>query len=198
MNPVDTRKILEGNFSPELIRQIRGSSRKYTLDVHARCSALIQEILAAPEAKAALLQRVDSNAFEELIADLLRDQGCDVFLTSRTGDGGKDIWISTFVNGNHVVALVECKVCGNKTAIDPAIARAVVGTYFIEKNRGIDVDCALLVTSSDKIGPQTVAIEQELREFKVKDCGAVLDWIKGYGFVRDGLWVPRALASDLF
>jgi hypothetical protein len=198
VNPANIRAKYESYFSPELLRQIRGSSRKYTLEVHSRCNSLIQEILAAPEAKQALLNTVSDSVFEELVADLLRDKGCDVFLTSRTRDGGKDIWIATFFNGKPIVALVECKVRKNSVAIDPAIARAVVGTFCIEKNRGIDVDCALLVTSSDKIGPQTIAIEQELREFKLRDCDAVLEWIKSYGSIREGLWLPSALESILF
>ena len=117
--------------------------------------------------------------------------------TSRLG-GGKDIWASTFHSGNHLIALVECKVRDNKLAIDPAIARAVVGTYFIEKNRGIDVDCALLVTSSDRIGRETVNIDQELRQFSLKDCDDVVDWIQQYGRLHRNLWAPNALAEELF
>ena len=130
-----------------------------------------------------------------MVADLLRAQGFDVFLTSRTGDGGKDIWVSTFYGGSHFIALVECKVRDSKKAIDPSLARAVVGTYFIEKKRGISVNGAMMVTSSNNIGPETIKIEQDLREFSVIDCNALERWISKYGDIKNGLWVPGALAT---
>ena len=132
------------------------------------------------------------------MADLLRNQGFDVFLTSRTRDGGKDIWASTQLEGKRVTALVECKVRDGNSAIDPAIARAVVGTYFIEKSRGKNVDCALMVTTSDNIGPETLAIQQTIREFSIKDCNDIVSWIQKYGQLKNGLWVPNALSDYLF
>lgn len=198
VDPTETRKILEGNLSPNLISQVRGSTRKYTIDVHNRSNELIQEFLKMPDIKRHLIENINADLFEELVADLLRNQGFDVFLTSRTRDGGKDIWASTLHEGRRVTALVECKVRNGKTAIDPAIARAVVGTYFIEKSRGIDVDCALMVTTSDNIGPETLAIQQQMREFSVKDCNDIVHWIQGYGTLRNGLWVPNALSDYLF
>jgi len=197
VDPVETRKILEGNFPRALITQVRNSTRKYTIEVHSRASKLIQEFLKKPDIKTQLLENIDANLFEELVADLLRNQGFDVFLTSRTRDGGKDIWASIVHEGRRVTALVECKVRRANSALDPAIARAVVGTFFIEKNRGIDVDCALMVTSSDNIGPETLAIQQEMREFSVKDCNDVVNWIKNYGALKNGLWVPEALSHYL-
>ena len=198
VNPTETRKILEGNFSQDLINQVRGSTRKYTIEVHNRVNELIQEFLKKPDIKRHLVDNINADLFEELVADLLRNQGFDVFLTSRTRDSGKDVWASTIHKGKRVTALVECKVRGGKSAIDPAIARAVVGTYFIEKSRGIDVDCALMVTTSDNIGPETLAIQQKMREFSVKDCNDVVNWIREYGTLRNGLWVPNALSDYLF
>jgi hypothetical protein len=197
VDPIETKKILEGNFSNELISQVRESTRKYTLAVHSRASLLIQEFLKKSEIKQRILEHVNAELFEELVADLLRNQGFDVFLTSRTRDGGKDIWASTVYEKQRVTALVECKMRSATNAIDPAIARAVVGTYFIERNKGIDVDCAIMVTSSDNIGPETLAIQQQMREFTVKDCNDVVKWIESYGAIRNGLWVPDALSHYL-
>jgi hypothetical protein len=198
VDPVETRKILEGNYSSVLIEQVRGSARKYTIDVHNRIRDLIQEFLKQSNVKEHLIKNINADLFEELVADLLRNQGFDVFLTSRTGDGGKDIWASTVLDERRVTALVECKVRGSKSALDPALARAVVGAYFIEKARGVDVDCALMVTTSENIGPETLSIQQQIRTFSVKHCGDVIEWIRHYGEIRNGLWVPRALSSFLF
>jgi len=197
VDPFENRKILEGNYSYDLIQQVRESSRKYTLQVHNKCSHLINDVLRKPDIKEQLLQRIDSELFEELVADLLRDNGFDVFLTSRTADGGKDIWATTIVNGKPLTALVECKVRSSKKAIDPALARAVVGTFFIEKAKENNVDCAILVTSSDNIGPETLMIQQKIREFSVKDCNDVVSWINRYGSMKNGLWVPSYLSDFL-
>jgi hypothetical protein len=198
VDPTKTRKILEGNLSQDLSNQVRNSTRKYTIEVYDRASELIRELLKKPDIKRYLVDNIDADLFEELVGDLLRNQGFDVFLTSRTGDGGKDIWASTIHKGRRVTALVECKVRGGRSAIDPAIARAVVGTYFIEKSHGIDVNCALMVTTSENIGPETLTIQQEIREFSVRDCNDVVNWIKKYGTLRNGLWVPDALSDYLF
>ncbi len=136
VNPSENRKILEGNFAPDLIKQVRKSARKYTIQVHNRCSQLINDLLKKPEIKEQLLQRIDSDLFEELVADLLRERGFDVFLTSRTGDGGKDIWATIVQDGKPITALVECKVRNSKRAIDPLFARAVVGTFYLETRSG--------------------------------------------------------------
>lgn len=106
VDPKKMRKILEGNFSKNLIGQVRDSSRKYTAEVHGRANDLIQDILKKTEIKSHLLSNVNADLFEELVADLLRDQGFDVYLTSRTKDGGKDIWASMTHEGQRAMALV--------------------------------------------------------------------------------------------
>lgn len=197
VDPTETRKILEGHFSPALLEQVRESTRKYTIQVHTRTSELLNALLRQGNIKEYLRSNVDADLFELLVADLLRDQGYDVFLTSRSGDGGKDIWVSANHNGRRVMALVECKVRSGAGAIDPAIARAVVGTYFIERTKGIDIDAALLVTTSDNIGRSTLDIQQQVRQFGIKDCNEVVKWIGQYGTLRNGLWVPGSLTDHL-
>jgi hypothetical protein len=197
VEPAKTRKVLEGHFSPALIEQVRDSTRQYTVQVHTRTSELINSLLRRGDIKEHLRSNVDADLFEELVADLLRDQGYDVFLTRRSGDGGKDIWASSIHDGRRVMALVECKVRSGARAIDPAIARAVVGTYFIERIRGIDIDAALLVTTSDNVGPASLDIQQQVRQFGIKDCNEVVNWIGQYGTIRNGLWVPGSLTDNL-
>ncbi len=54
-----------------------------------------------------------------------------------------------------------------------------------------------MVTSSDNIGPETLKIQEELREFRIKDCNDVVSWIKQYGSIKNGLWVPDSLSEFL-
>ena len=197
VDPKETRRIFQGNFSPELVQEVRSSTRKYTIEVHEKCKRAISDILRSSDCADYIHRHIDSDLFEEVVADILRDQGFDVFLTSRTGDGGKDLWASISISGKRYTVLVECKKRDRKKAIDPLLARSVVGSFYVARGSGINADFAMLVTSSDNIGPETARIEQCVREFTIKDCNDILGWANKYGSLRNGLWIPSALEGLL-
>jgi len=190
VDPARNRKILEGNYSPELISQVRSSTRQYSLQVHTAAQGAIDAILRNPDAQRQTLAQIGPFAFEELIAELLNDNGFDVFLTSRTRDGGKDIYAAFPSAGGHILMLVECKRRPPESAIDVVEARALLGQYYYENRIGNTVDCAMLVTTAGKVGPTVLAFEERLAEFKVKNIDDILGWINRYGQMRNGLWTP--------
>lgn len=193
VEPKEVRKTLEGRHAPQLMKEVRSSTRKYTIEVHNICKSIISDLLKADDKKSYLQNYVDPDQFEEVVADLLREQGLDVFLTPKSRDGGKDIWATVSIEGKRYTVLVECKMRDNKKTLDPALVRAVLGSLVVARKDGINADFAMLVTSTDNIGPESVRIEQLAQELSIKDCNDVLDWAARYGSMKNGLWLPSAL-----
>ncbi len=67
--------------------------------------ALIRELAKCP----AGLHNLSPRKFEELMADVLKDQGFEVELTPPSKDGGRDILATVPFLGHKLLTLVECK-----------------------------------------------------------------------------------------
>lgn len=196
-NPNHTRKILEGNYSPELINQVRKSGRNYTIEIHNSVQTIIDDINKNPEVNQAILDTLDPYQFEELIAELLNKQGFDTFLTSKSGDGGRDIIAAFYENGMQYLMMVECKRRKDGTVIGPTEARALLGQLYFEETQGTGFNCAMLVTSASDVGPSALNMKQKMENFSIKDRKDILDWISQYGDFWGNFWVPKRF-EELF
>lgn len=91
-----------------------------------------------------LIYRVSPREFEEIIAQVLQDDGFDTLLTQPTRDGGRDIIATkTGINGKPVVFYVECKRYARTNKVSVDLVRALYGVQTADK-----VNKACLVTSS--------------------------------------------------
>jgi HJR/Mrr/RecB family endonuclease len=81
--------------------------------------------------------------FEELIADLLADLGCDVELTPATRDGGKDILAYMTTPHGKLLCLVEAKKHRRDRPVGVELVRQLYGTL-----TDADASSAMLVTTS--------------------------------------------------
>jgi len=190
VNPLAVRAAMERTQPASLLESIRSSTRCYTRKTQKRSQEMIEQLAGEPDIAAAVNGLSDPDAFEELVAELLRSQGFNVFLTSRTRDGGKDIWATIDRDGEVSIMLVECKIRSGSRAVDPLVARAVVGVYAIERERGVDVRNAMLVTTSSNLGPETIQVTQDFRAFSAIDASGLADWVSAYATMRGGMWIP--------
>ncbi|OBQ45409.1 MAG: hypothetical protein AN484_02250 [Aphanizomenon flos-aquae WA102] len=197
INPKETRKILEGNFSDNLIKEVRNSGRAYTLEVHNSTRKIIEEINQDREVKKAILDSIDPYKFEELIAELLRSQGFDTFLTSKSGDGGRDIIAAFYENGREYLMMVECKRRRGNTVLGPIEARALLGQFYFEKVQGTGFNCAMLVTSAGSIGPSALNLQEGMTDLSIRGRNEIMEWISSYGAIYNNLWVPKRF-NELF
>ena len=193
IDPSAVRAEMEGMQPESLLKSIRKSTRKYTRETQRQSQAMIDQLASNQDIVAAINAISDSGAFEELVAELLRGRGYNVFLTSRTRDGGKDIWATIQSGGEVSIMLVECKIRSGSSAVDPMIARAVVGVYGIERGRGVDVRKAMLVTTSSNLGPETIKISQDVMAFEAVDADGLAEWISDYATMRNGIWIPKSI-----
>lgn len=91
-----------------------------------------------------LIYNVTPREFEEIVEQVLRDEGFDTQLTQPTRDGGRDIIATKAgINGKPVVFYIECKRYSRQNKVSVDLVRALYGVQTADK-----VNKACLVTSS--------------------------------------------------
>jgi hypothetical protein len=197
VNPTHTRESFEGRFSKELIIDIRNSARKYDSQVRVRAKRLIHKIVQRRVNREKLLETLDPYDFEEVVAELLNDNGFDVFLTPRTNDGGKDVIAAYSTDTGTNLMMVECKRRKTEKTLGPPEVRALMGVFGMEKRKGKGYDCAMLITTAKKIGPSALEFEDVFSELSIKNYSDLMSWVETYGKIKEELWVPEQF-DDLF
>jgi uncharacterized protein len=129
--------------------------------------------------------------FEELVCELLRDMGYDVYLTPATRDGGKDIIaVSKLPCGKKVVTLVECKRNKADNLVGVGVLREFMYTIAYHK-----VNAGLITTTSDFSG-EAYNMQNEVKwQLGLHNFRHVQDWLSNYGQWKQtgknqGLWLP--------
>ncbi|MDP1989532.1 MAG: restriction endonuclease [Syntrophales bacterium] len=107
--------------------------------VQSLSTQLLEELAKRPK----LMYQLEPRKFEELVAKLLEDQGCDVTLTKRTRDGGYDLFGSMKTGPTEVVFLAECKRYSPENKVGVELVRNLYGVTEIHK-----ANLGLLITSS--------------------------------------------------
>lgn len=191
VNPKENRKILEGQFSKKVIDEARNSARKYTIEIQNTARNFIDDFLNKPTIQDKLMSELNSDLFEELVAEILVDKGFDIFITPKTRDGGKDIIAAYSFDGKPVVMMVECKRRKTNHTLGPVELRSLVGQFYYEKLQNSQINYGLLVTSAGAIGKTGLDMAEKINEISVKGYSDLQDWISKYGKSKNGLWLPQ-------
>lgn len=194
IDPVNNRRIVKNEF--ETITLIKESARKYTLQVQNKAQNIINEIVFKQENAKRILSSIDAYTFEEIIAELLMDNGFDVMLTPKSNDSGRDIIAAYTLNGESTLMMVECKKWRISKTLGPIPVRALLGQYYYEKNKA-NFNCAMLVTTCENIGPTALRMEQDLSELSIKGYNDINNWMSKYGRLKNNLWIPNSF-KDFF
>ena len=122
------------------------------------------------------LIHLESQAFEEVVAELLRSKGFIVDMTKRTRDGGYDLIAITQQSGFPLKYLVECKrYSEEKIGID--IIRSLMYVVGEQKaNKGI-IATTSYFTRDARLHQQSVHPYQ----LDLRDKNDILGWIQEYG-----------------
>jgi restriction system protein len=136
-------------------------------------SALLKEIYK--EGKA--LREIRPRQLEELIAELLRDQGMEIHITPETRDGGRDVIArGEFIQGEPMVLAVEVK------------QKSVVGIQDLYNSLKPNEDYpALLLATSGRFSAGVIQEKKRRRNelrLILKDGVALSQWIAMYGAKR--------------
>lgn len=91
-----------------------------------------------------LMYKVSSREFEQIVEQVLQDDGFETRLTQPTRDGGRDIIATKAgINGRPVVFYVECKRYARTNKVSVELVRALYGVQTADR-----INKACLVTSS--------------------------------------------------
>jgi HJR/Mrr/RecB family endonuclease len=134
-------------------------------------SNIIEELKKIPEE----IYKVTPRKFEEIIAEILSDMGCEVELTQATKDGGKDILAYVNTDFGKLLCLVETKHYRKDRTIGVDIVRNLYGTFC-----DYEANSAMLVTTS-KFSPDARQFQQRHKyQLSLKDYTDIASWILKY------------------
>jgi restriction system protein len=140
-------------------------------------------IISANEAMIAGLKRqprdvfkLTSRQFEELVAELLHDTGCEVSLTKATRDGGKDILATMKTELGEFLCLVEAKHYREDRKIGVSLVRTLYGTLC-----DYQASSAMFVTTSSYSKDAQALQKKHKYELSLRDYTDVAGWIQRYG-----------------
>jgi restriction endonuclease Mrr len=133
--------------------------------------ALIRRLSLQPE----LLRVIDPRKFEEVIAEIWQNFGYKVTLTSRTRDGGKDIYAAKNDLFGSVLYVIECKRYRENQRVGVELVRSLYG---VTESEGATM--GVLATTSFFTEPahtfqRLVPFRLSLRDFR-----GLIDWLKMY------------------
>jgi len=166
-------KALKRSKTNEIFRDSSSLRNKIILvqDINAR---LLSELARRPQ----LMYELDSRKFEELVAKLLQDQGCEVNLTKNTRDGGYDIFCRMKAGPAHLTFLAECKRYAPHNKVGVEIIRGLYGVTETQK-----ANLGLVITTSSFTKD---AQEEKLRigpRIDLKDYSDLCNWLSAYTII---------------
>ena len=134
-------------------------------------ASLLQQLATSPK----LLHSLESRKFEELVARLLEDQGCEVTLTKRTRDGGYDVLGRMKSGPADLLFLAECKRYSPENKVGVEVVRGLYGVT--EAHRA---NLGLVITTSTFTRD---AREEKLRigpRIDLKEYSDLCAWLAPY------------------
>lgn len=129
--------------------------------------------------------------FEDLVAELLRDMGYDVYKTPKTRDGGRDIIaVITIPPNKQIVTLVECKNWTASRKIQPEQVKSFLYTMNDQDKANFGM---MATTSFFSAGAQEL---QKMHKWKLSlyDFDKMNEWLINYGqwHKSSGIWLPNS------
>ena len=137
-------------------------------------STPVDELYDYLAANPVAMQDISHRAFEQLVADILRNHGFVVELTPQTRDGGFDILAcrSDAVTGSSSF-FVECKKWDQSRRVGVGVVRQILGVT--SQNQGTK---GLVVTSSYFTAPAKALEKRFEYRLALKDYDDLVEWIR--------------------
>jgi hypothetical protein len=147
------------------------AGRVFRLDVAAINEELIKYLVRHPEKMHELAPR----KFEELIAELFRDQGYTVELTPPSGDGGRDILCTHKTSYGTMLTLIECKRYSLANPVGVEIVRGLYGV--VESD---EASHGVIATTSRFTKGAKDFHQRHIHRISLSDYDVVSGWLRTY------------------
>jgi restriction system protein len=133
--------------------------------------------------------------YEEIIAAILMDMGCDVQLTTATKDGGRDILAAFQTPFGKLLTIVECK----RYKPERKIGIDLVERFLWVVDRNDKASFGLIATTSFFSADAQVIANNYRYRLKLKDFYDIREWIGKYGsWTKDDnseIWIPETYST---
>lgn len=158
---------------------------EFTDEVVKISNILSTELIKYLKSNPTHLYQIHWRIFEELIAEILKSFGWTVDLTSRTKDGGYDIFgIYKDMSGIQHNWLIECKKWDRTNIIGINVVRALYGV-----KTDLKVGNALLATTS-YFSKGVDEFKSSHYDFETVDFNGIVEWLNKYKMKKSGkLWI---------
>lgn len=143
---------------------------------------LAEQLRNHPEA----IHTLSPREFEYLVAELLRDRGFHVEVTSPTRDGGKDLLAYLDTAVGTLLCLVEAKRYRADRPVGVELVRSLYGTLCDAKANS----AMLVTTSSFTVGAREFQRRHEY-QLSLRDYRDLVEWLDVYGKGPRGRRQPR-------
>jgi hypothetical protein len=186
------RKMGQG-YSPEHGSQV-------PIELAPRLKRINEELYSYLSRNPHLMYELSPRKFEELIADILKNMGCEIELTPQTRDGGRDVLAVIRTPVSKMLIIVECK----KYRPDRKVGLDIVERFFHVIDRKDNASCGLIATTSF-FSPDAQALARRFEyRLALRDFDCIKEWIAQYGkWKKDAgnlIWTPtyvRTPTADL-
>jgi restriction system protein len=162
------------------------ASREVPIQVIEISSALIKQLAGEPRQ----LYSLQPRRFEELVAELLHDMGCEVQLTPQSKDGGRDVLATIRTQVGEILTIVECKRYAEHRKVGAAIVERFLWTVDRRDRASVGI---IATTSSFTADARRLESDNKWR-LKLRDYDHLVEWLSGYGrwtaIDRLKLWTP--------
>lgn len=142
------------------------------------------------------VERVPWKVFEHLIAEFLKQRGCDeVRLVGQCPDTAADIYAFTMdtKTGTPTRHLIQVKQWRDKVGIE--VIHQVAGAMFLERPRHGWTASMIVSMVGFKDFHSYTPWELSRLQVELKARDDLMDWLKGYVPNEDGLWLPAPLRT---
>jgi hypothetical protein len=146
------------------------------LSIYDSIPDLIRILKGTPE----LMREIEPREFEEVVAEIFRNKGCEVELTKRTRDGGKDIIaVSTDSLGIRNKYFIECKRHAEDNNVSVDIVRALQGVKHTKEGP----NKTILATTSYFTDDARKFVDNEITsswDITLADFNDITKWLEDY------------------
>ncbi len=162
----------------------------HLLDVHVQ--NINAELIKHIQHDSRSIYGISPRKFEEIIAEILADMGCDVKLMPETRDGGRDVLATFKTTLGEFLAIVQCKrqMPLNKVGL------SIVERFLYTIRDKDKASFGLVATTSFFTSGARAKADEYKYQLKLADKNAVLRWIGRYGTWKKtpeaGIWIPNA------
>lgn len=159
--------------------------------VDAINTELIKELSKNPK----FLYELPPSRFEELVAELLRNMGYNIYITPKTRDGGRDILTIFEIPTGQLLTVVECKRFSPDRKIGPEIVQRLL---WVSEHQDRASRAMVATTSFFTSGARTLENQYKWK-LSLKDFDGVCEWLNDYGKWASkstgGIWIPKTAFS---